>query len=296
LDSSDAKAGHRQHEGGYKVFKSLIGGITGIAVAASLVLGAGAADEARVRVIHASPDAPNVDVYANGNAVLTDVPFKASSGYLAVPAGDYTFEVYPAGANADTTDAVLTIEASLTAGTDYTVVAQGAVADIEAGVFVDNNAAPATGKAHINVIHAGPDAPAVDVAVAGGPVLVSNLAFGEKAGPLPVDAATDGLEVRPAGTQDVALAVDGVKLECGKVYTFVATGFLSGDPALTVLAFAEAPLASGTATTMTPPNTGDGGLVGTSDGGSVSIYLIVSAVLLSMVGFAGLARRAAVRS
>ena len=34
-----------------------------------------------------------------------------------------------------------------------------------------------------------PDAPAVDIAVKGGAVLVPNLAFGKDAGPLPVDAA-----------------------------------------------------------------------------------------------------------
>ena len=166
------------------MFKAVIAGIVGLATASALVLGAGAADEARVRVIHASPDAPNVDVYANGDAVLTDVPFEASSGYLAVPAGDYTFEVFPAGAD-PAGDAVLTIEATLAENTDYTVVALGEVANIEAGVFVDDNTAPAAGSAHINVVHAGPDAPAVDVAVAGGPVLVSDLSFGEKAGPLP---------------------------------------------------------------------------------------------------------------
>jgi hypothetical protein len=223
------------------------------------------------------------------------VPFEASSGYLAVPAGNYTFEVYPAGADVTAADPVLSVDANLEASTDYTVVALGEVADIQAGVFVDDNAMPATGKAHIKVIHAGPDAPAVDVAVADGPVLVSELDFAEKAGPLPVDAGTYDLEVRPAGSQDVALALEGVKLESGKVYTFVATGFLSGDPALTVLAFAEEPVASPTAATMTPPHTGDGGLVGTSGNGA-NVYLIGAAVLVSLGAFAGLARREAVRS
>lgn len=278
------------------MFKMLVAGITGISLAGALVLGAGAADEARVRVIHASPDAPNVDVYANGNAVLTDVPFEASSGYLGVPAGDYTFEVFPAGADADATEPVLSIDASLDANTDYTVVAVGEVANIEAAVFVDNNAAPAAGKAHINVIHAGPDAPAVDVAVAGGPVLVNDLAFTEKAGPLPADAATYDLEVRPAGTQDVALALDGVALEDGKIYTFVATGFLQGSPALKVLAFAEEPMAAPAATApMTPPSAGDGGLLDQGNGGS-NAYLYAGAVLVSLVAFAAVARRVAVRS
>jgi hypothetical protein len=276
------------------MFKMLVAGITGLTLAGALVLGAGASDDARVRVIHASPDAPNVDVYANGAKVLSDVPFEASSGYLPVPAGDYKFEVYPTGADPDTTGAVLSIDASLKAGTDYTVAAIGKVADIEAAAFVDNNSAPAAGQAHISVIHAGPDAPAVDVAVKNGPVLVKSLAFGDEAGPLPVAAGTYDLEVRPAGTQDVALAIDGVKLEAGKIYTFVATGFLSGTPALTVVPFAEVPAPTAT-TVMTPPNTGDGGLLGASTDHK-DTYLFAGAVLVSLVAFAGLARRVAVRS
>jgi hypothetical protein len=277
------------------MFRMLVAGITGLTLAGALVFGAGAADNARVRVIHASPDAPNVDVYANGNAVLTDVPFEVSSGYLEVPAGAYTFEVYPAGANAQSSDPVLTIEAGLEAGTDYTVVAQGDVANIEAGVYVDNNAAPAAGQAHIYVVHAGPDAPAVDVAVAGGPVLVSDLAFGERAGPLPVDAATYDLEVRPAGTQDVALALDGVQLQAGMIYTFVATGFLEGNPALTVLPFSEQPAAAApAATTMTPPSAGDAGLADSQ--GSSRLYLYGAGALVAIIGIAALARRVAVRA
>jgi hypothetical protein len=268
------------------MLKMLIAGIAGVSLAGALIMGAGAAGEARVRVIHASPDAPNVDVYANGAAVLTDVAFGASSGYLAVPSGQYEFQVFPAGADPKG-HAVLTLDASLQANADYTVVAQGAVSNIEAGVYVDDNTAPVAGKAHVYVVHASPDAPAVDVAVKGGPVLVSDLAFGERAGPLPVDAGTYDLEVRPAGSTDVALPLNGVTLEAGKVYTFVATGFLSGEPTLTVLPFAEEPAAA--VTTMTPPSTGDAGLA--SGSGSNSTYLFGGAVLVLMVLMAGAARR-----
>jgi len=34
-----------------------------------------------------SPNAPNVDVYVDDEAVLTDVAFSAISSYLSVPAG-----------------------------------------------------------------------------------------------------------------------------------------------------------------------------------------------------------------
>jgi len=270
----------------------------GITAFAAALLGASAEDEARIRVIHSSPDAPAVDVYANGNEVLSDVPYLASSGYLAVPAGEYTFEVFAAGSDPEANDAVLTIDANLEANTDYTVVALNEVAMIEAAVFVDDNSAPASGQAHISVIHAGPDAPAVDVAVAdGGPILVSNLALGEGAGPLPVDAGTYDLEIRPAGTTDVALSVPGVALEDGTIYTFIATGFLNGDPALTVEAYAEAPVAEvENAEPVAPPSSGSGGLLDSEGGSNTGLYVLGGAIALAALGVAGLARRASVRS
>ncbi len=42
-----------------------------------------------VRVIHASPDAPDVDVFVDGEAALEGVAFTDVSNYLEVPAGTH---------------------------------------------------------------------------------------------------------------------------------------------------------------------------------------------------------------
>ena len=55
------------------------------------------AETAKVRVLHASPDAPAVDIYANGAEILSDVPFGGISAYLEVPAGEYQIQVFVAG-------------------------------------------------------------------------------------------------------------------------------------------------------------------------------------------------------
>src|SRR5690606_34390944 len=88
--------------------------------------------------------------------------------------------------------------------------------------------------ARVRVIHASPDAPAVDVAVTGGDVLISGLAFPSASDALEVPAGVYDLEVRPAGTTDVALALPGVPLDAGMVYDVFAIGQVS-DGTLTVL-------------------------------------------------------------
>ena len=184
--------------------------------------------EARVRVVHASPDAPAVDVLVNDGVAFSNAPFKGITDYAALSTGTYNVKVVPTGA---TTPVVIEADLNLEAK-DYTVVAVGLLENIEPLVLVDNNSAPAAGKAHVRFVHASPDAPAVDIAVKGGPVLFANVAFKEVGDYLPVDAATYDLEVRLAGTDTVALDVPGLALADGAVYTVFAMGLAGGEPAL----------------------------------------------------------------
>jgi len=183
---------------------------------------------ARVRVVHASPDAPAVDVLVNDGIVLADVPFKAISNYLSLPPGAYNVKVVPTGA---TTPVVIDADLTVDAGVDYTVIAKGLLADIAPLVLVDDNSDPAAGNAHVRFVHLSPDAPAVDVAVAGGPVIFSNIAYGEVGAYTPVPAGVYNLEVRLAGTTTVVLPLPGIKLSNGVVYTAYAFG-LVGDGSL----------------------------------------------------------------
>jgi hypothetical protein len=94
----------------------------------------------------------------------------------------------------------------------------------------------------------------VDIAVKDGPVLFSNLAFPNAAGPSPVDAGTYDLEVRAAGTDTVALAIDGVQLQAGKIYTVLAVGLLNGEPALEALPIVNDPAAAAPAPAAPAPS------------------------------------------
>jgi hypothetical protein len=192
--------------------------------------------KSRVRVVHASPDAPAVDVLVNDGAAFTNAPFKGITDYASLDTGTYNIKVVPTGATEPVViEADLALEAK-----DYTVVAVGLLENIEPLVLIDNNSAPAAGKAHVRFVHASPDAPAVDIAVKGGPVLFSNVAFKGTGDYLPVDAGTYDLEVRLAGTDTVALDVPGLALQAGTVYTVFAMGLAGGEPALMAIPSADA--------------------------------------------------------
>jgi hypothetical protein len=241
--------------------------------------------QARVRIVHASPDAPNVDIWVDGAVAVSNLAFNTATEYVALPAGDHAVAVTPAGGTA--ADAVIDATLTLEAGMDYTVAAVGQVADIEPLVLEDNNAAPAAGKAHIRVVHASPDAPNVDVAVAGGPVLIENLAFPTASDFLPVDAGSYDLDVRPTGTETVAIDINGFMAEAGTIYTVFATGLLA-DGSLGVLPLVDATNAAST-TQQVPsmPATGAGGTA--TDGSATTSWLIAfTAVMVVTMATGGL--------
>ena len=179
---------------------------------------------ARVMAVHASPDAPAVDLVVDGAVAGSGLAFPNNTTYLNVTAGTRNVKVNAAG----TTTTVINANLPVSAGKSYSVFANGLVSSIGALVIEDDLTVPAAGKAHVRFVHLSPDAPAVDVAVTGGPVLFGNKAFQQYTAFTPVNAGTYNLEVRPAGSSTVVLPLPGITLEAGKIYTVFARGLVSG--------------------------------------------------------------------
>ena len=186
-----------------------------------------ATPQGRVMAVHASPDAPAVDLLVDGVVGKSGLTFPNNTGYLGVAAGTRNLKVNVAGS----TTTVINANLPVTGGTSYTVFAGDVVANIGGIVLTDDLTPPAAGKSHVRFVHLSPDAPAVDVAVQGGPVLFANKAFKQYSAFTPVDAGTYNLEVRLAGTNTVALPLNGVSFEPGKIYTVFAKGLVGGSGA-----------------------------------------------------------------
>ncbi len=185
---------------------------------------------AGVRVGHFSADAPNVDVYANGSAILTDVPFGVISDYLYVPAGTYQVQVVPAGNSLEEGPVVIDAPLTFKGGTLTTVAATNELANITPVVLRDKPA-PVADEAQIRVVHLSADAPKVDVAADGSAVkdaIFKNLKYGKAKGYASVPAGEYDLEIRPAGKKQAAFDIDPLTLEAGTSYSAMAIGQLGG--------------------------------------------------------------------
>jgi hypothetical protein len=187
--------------------------------------------EARLRVVHASPDAPDVDVLLDDAEVLGDVPYLTASDYLEVPAGDRNLKVNAAG----TATTVIDADVSLVDGTDYTVIATGLAEAIEPIVLQDDNSAPASGNARVRAIHGAPGAPAVDIYVTAPGAdlettipLLANVEFGDVADYIDAPAGDYQVRVTPTGTKTVLIDSGTLTLSSGQVRTAIAVDAAGG--------------------------------------------------------------------
>lgn len=206
-----------------------------LAVALSLtgvVQAAGAAQQAqtRLRAVHAAPDAPAVDVAVDGAVAFPGLSFPSVSSYIDSSPGAHRVRIAPAGE--PQAPPLLETTADLAANTDHTLVVVGRADSLEPVLLQDDNSAPPPGQARLRLVHASPDAPPVDVAVAGGPVLFSNVAFKEVGDYVTRTAGTVSLEVREAGTNNVLLPLPNLPLNNCSVYTLFLMGLREGNPPL----------------------------------------------------------------
>jgi hypothetical protein len=169
-----------------------------------------------LRALHASPDAPTVNIWVDGAPALTDVDYNQGSGQLPVGQGDNVTEngvdvnvqieaILP-GATAVVFDETL----ELPFGTETTVIASGTIEGGDFGPIAISNPIGeeiAAGSFRAQVVHASPSAPGVDVYVTAPGGALENPVNG--AAPLEFGQFTDRLQV-PEGTYQIRVAVPDV--------------------------------------------------------------------------------------
>lgn len=117
----------------------------------------------RVRILHASPDAPAVDILVDGNVAIEGLPYREYTEYLPLPAGPHDIRVNVSG----TATTVLRANPTIAAGNDYTAIAVGFAGGrmpaLDLMLLNDNNVVPTGDTIKLRVVHAAASAPAVDV-------------------------------------------------------------------------------------------------------------------------------------
>lgn len=211
---------------------------------------------ARVQVIHnsADPAAASVDIWlinkttGTNSKIIDNFAFRTATRFVELPSGD-DLSVGVAGPTSSTVNDTLISQSIgvLPSGGRFVAMANGVVAvnnfetnpggksiGFRLTLLGGRETAATANKVDLAVVHGSTDAPAVDIAVSGGPVLVSNVQFGEATSSyLSADPNNIRLEVRPAGTSTVVAAYAApLSVFRDSAIVAFASGFLSpNEPA-----------------------------------------------------------------
>jgi hypothetical protein len=224
---------------------------------------------AQLRAVHASPDAGPVDIYVEGVGIVApNVAYGDVMPYLTVPAGTYNVQLRPAGADSSTDPIYETGNVTLAANSVLTAVAAGLLNSVDpADSFriipqFEGFATPGSGNAIVRILHAGSDAPTVNLDVgADGSNEITDLARF-------ADTGSAGVDLPGGSPLTIGVVVDGLTvttfttpaLSAGTEYFIIATGLLAQSDRLADDAFKLLAVDEDGASGFIPQNDPDAGI------------------------------------
>ncbi|GAA0723281.1 DUF4397 domain-containing protein [Clostridium malenominatum] len=185
-----------------------------------------------IRIFHASPNAPAVDIYINNRLTVRNLGYRQFTQYLKITPGNYNIKVYPAG---NTETPVLNLNAQIENNTILTAAAVGLLPNLNLQLIKDTPMTIPEGKVMIRLAHLSPDAPAVDGRINNSNVTFENLSFSNVSDYQSLNPGVYTLEVTPAGSDDVILIVPNINLKANRFYTIYIIGLALGSPSLQVV-------------------------------------------------------------
>ena len=173
-----------------------------------------------LRVFHAAPQAPAVDVYINEKLVFSNLQFTQFSSYVKLKEGEYRIDIFQTGTMLQP---IISGSLDLDEGQMLTIAAIGNLDDLSLLVINDNADKKASSKvSSFRVVHLSPNTPAVDILV-NNKILVENLAFKQNTSYVDIAPGSYNIEAVLSSNKESVL-VFGVMLKANRIYTIYIVG------------------------------------------------------------------------
>lgn len=173
-----------------------------------------------LRVFHAAPQAPAVDVYINEKLVFSNLQFTQFSSYVKLKEGEYRIDIFQTGTMLQP---IISGSLDLDEGQMLTIAAIGNLDDLSLLVINDNADKKASPKvSSFRVVHLSPNTPAVDILV-NNKILVENLAFKQNTSYVDIAPGSYNIEAVLSSNKESVL-VFGVMLKANRIYTIYIVG------------------------------------------------------------------------
>ena len=185
-----------------------------------------------IRVLHASPNAPGVDIYVNNVLTARDVTYKEFTQYVPLVGGLYNIKAYPTGTSVNP---VIDTNINIPPSSIFTIAVTGMLADIALTLVQEPPIKRNPSDTHIRIAHLSPNTPHVDITLPNGTKLFSDVEYKEVTDYILIRPGVYDLQARLAGTNNIILSVPNTNLRSGNIYTVYIVGLQNGNPPLQVL-------------------------------------------------------------
>lgn len=185
--------------------------------------------DTNVRIIHAVPNAPNVDVYINGSLLANNLAFGKISKYITLTTNEYNFQIFIAG----TYDKPLLSQTiPLIANANYTI----SIVTLDNNLFLfrlkDSNIPFNKSQTFLRFINLSSTSPLLSLSLPNGIVLFNEAEYLETTGYSQLSSGIYNFEVTFGSSDTPTKYIKNLSLNNGKFCTIYMIGLFNGKPPL----------------------------------------------------------------
>ncbi|MEH7455462.1 DUF4397 domain-containing protein [Gottfriedia acidiceleris] len=186
-----------------------------------------------IRLVNVLPKKISLDIYINRTKFISNLTFKESTHYLALPSGVHFVEIFKTN---DQSKPIHSEQISLLAEQNYTIAIGNNLDQISLFSYMDNHTLP-QGEAKIRFINLSPNSPNLDFAVKAGEgdVVFPNVPYRKASEYLPISPMTVNLEIRLTGTKMIIFPLYKSKFKENIVYDLISVGCVEKNPKIDVI-------------------------------------------------------------
>lgn len=199
--------------------------------------------DATVRVLHAAPETPGLEVVLE-NESRTLLEYAEVSDQIQIESGERRLQLLVAGE----TEALIDLDTLFESGTQNTVLAAGRAGEIHPIVLIDDPAPADSGETRVRVVHAAPTAGDVDIYItepgadlSGEAPRLTSVAFGEASEYMVLESRTYQVRVAAAGTAELLIDLPLLVLSSTRALTLVMMDTEGSGPPHGLISLSDSP-------------------------------------------------------
>ena len=183
-----------------------------------------------VRILHAISNGPNVDVYASGNLIATNIPFGEVSDYKILNYGEYELQIYKAG----TYDSPLYTEQIYIYPKTFNTLSIISSDNSPSILQLKDSTSVSEGSTYtfLRFLNLSPTAPLLSLSLSNNDVLFDSVEYQETTGYYPLSPGIYDLKVQLDPAQGIYKLISDLTLSPGKFYSIYIVGVFNGNPEL----------------------------------------------------------------